>query len=428
MQKSKYRFEVLGIDPEDIRDEKSLAKALSFSAALWNNREAQEENKTNKWCVEENQSGIKVYIYPVDTSNVLTDYFDAAFSLKAECEDFDELESFRLRLLLHLKGTLKFKHIRILNDDISTYIANTLYPKINQVESMLRKYLVKFFIQRVGLDWWEATANKGMIEKVATRRSDRKDIFSNLVVSDVSLADFDDLGELIYKQSSGFNSPDKAVAKILTIASIEDLNEFKSELEGNYTKYFKEFFQDKSFEPKWKDLYKIRNKVAHQGTFYKNELDRGLELSESLKSIIKDAEAKIDELVFSVEEKVAIRATIEASITEQEKDAEEKDVSEIPGIKVVGKMNIEDTPYPSDYHGKFLVITEEELIYELKRVQEIEDKAYIGLKWFVATYLANKGYSIGLTFSLINILHDRNTVEIYKIDNKPYDITAVRLK
>jgi hypothetical protein len=42
-------------------------------------------------------------------------------------------------------------------------------------------------------------------EKINLRKNNGK-IFSQLVDTDVTLIDFDDLGELIYKQTSGFTT------------------------------------------------------------------------------------------------------------------------------------------------------------------------------------------------------------------------------
>ena len=53
------------------------------------------------------------------------------------------------------KGKLQFTNIRILRDDISTKIANEIYPLINRVENLLRRYLIKFFTRKIGVDWWE---------------------------------------------------------------------------------------------------------------------------------------------------------------------------------------------------------------------------------------------------------------------------------
>lgn len=303
-----------------------------------------------------------------------------------------------------------------------------MYPEVNRIENLLRRYLTKFFIQRVGLEWWEATATKSMVDKVMIRKSDRKDEFSQIADTDVSLADFDDLGELIYKQSSGFNNPEKVVGKIVSIKSIEELQSFQTELQGNYTKYFKEYFKDKGFESQWKEIFKIRNKVAHQGIFYKAELDRGMELSKSLSEIILDAENNIDEIVFSIEEKEAIRnATIEAvtddKITKKEEDEENNVKQNVRGLKILGKIEL------PEYRRRKLIyqaIEESELLEELDNC--LKTNSYVGLKWFVTDHLAALNFSIGLSYSLVNILVDKGKIEIYDITDGEYPIKALRKK
>jgi uncharacterized protein with HEPN domain len=433
MSQPLYTFELFCIDPDDIRSEQALAKALVFSSNLWNNNEPKETQQRGRWHVTEEKSKITIRIKSVDTSKVLTDYIETAYIIQVECPDFDDTESFRHRLLHHLRNTLNFKYIRILVDDISTTIANHLYPEINKVESMLRRYLTKFFIQRVGMDWWEATATKTMIEKVKIRKGNKFVDFDDFVESDVNLADFDDLGELIYKQSSGFNNPDKVIQKLLDIGTLEDLQNLKSELQGNYTKYFKAFFQDKFFEPKWKELYRIRNKVAHHGTFFRSELDKGLNLSQDLMEIIETAENSIDEIVFSIEEKEAIRnATIEAintSSTEEKNEPNketEQSSNKLPGLKIVGKISLPGLG--TRFSTRERVITEEQLVEELREAEANKYTTYIGLKWFVTTFLYNKGYSVSLSYSLVNILIDKNKIELYEItSNDGYPIRAIRV-
>lgn len=424
-----YVFEILCIDPQDVKNELSLVKALGFSSQLWNNNIPREINQKGRWTLVDDKSKIALGIKQVDTSKVLTDYFEAAFLLRAESENFDDLEAFRIRLMRHVRHTLKFNHIRLLLDDVSTYIANKLYPEINKVENLLRKYLTKFFVQRVGLNWWEATATRVMIEKVKSRQTERfRDEISELADLDVSLADFDDLGELIYKQSSGFNNPEKIISKLLTLSSIEEMNALQLELQGNYTKYFKEFFQDKNFEPKWKELYRMRNKVAHQGTFYRSEMERALELVGVLTRIITEAENKIDEIVFSIEEKEAIRnATIEATRIEEAAEGEKSNGSYfrggLQGLKVVGKIDLAP-PKP-----RLQFITEIELINALEDAEESKFNSFVGLKWFVTIFLFNRGYAIPTSYSLLNILIDKGAVEIYdvKVHEGGYDIKAIRL-
>lgn len=231
---------------------------------------------------------------------------------------------------------------------------------------------------------------------------------------------------MIYKQSSGFNNPEKVVNKIISISTLEDFEAFKTELQGNYTKYFKEFFRDKDFESKWKELFKIRNKVAHHGVFYKVELDRGKELSNSLSKIIQDAENNIDEIVFSVEEKEAIRnATIEAIENADISPLinQESEPTKLSGLKILGKIEIPESY--QRYTGSYNAITEDELLNELINCEKT--RQYVGLKWFVTQHLADKSYSIGLSYSLVNILADKNKVELYDIQEE-YSIKAIKTK
>ena len=115
-----YVFEILCIDPQDVKNELSLVKALGFSSQLWNNNIPREINQKGRWTLVDDKSKIALGIKQVDTSKVLTDYFEAAFLLRAESENFDDLEAFRIRLMRHVRHTLKFNHIRLLLDDVST--------------------------------------------------------------------------------------------------------------------------------------------------------------------------------------------------------------------------------------------------------------------------------------------------------------------
>ena len=424
-----FLFEILCIEPQDndIQTEHAMVKALAYSSKLWSGNEVIEVNTQNVYGLTDNKAGISLFLKTLDTSKMLTDYSDSAFILYIEGTQFKTLETFRLRLVRHLKTTLNFLHIRILTDDISTFIANELYPKINKVESSLRRYLTKFFIQRVGINWWEATATRMMVEKIKLR-GDRSDEYTDLVNEDVSLVDFDDLGELIYKQTSGFNQPEKIIDNIIHIKSYEDLLIFQNELQGNYTKYFKEFFQDKYFEQRWKELHRIRNKVAHQRTFFQYYLERGSELTDALLQIIYEAEGKIDEIVFSIGEKDAIRqATIDAVYDYQSEDGLNKEDIDtdidfrggLRGLKVIGKITI---PLRDKY------ITEQLVIDELEDAIDKKYTHFVGLKWFVTSFLKNKGYVVATSYSVINILIAKGDVELYEIKSPDgYVIKALRI-
>lgn len=455
-----FTFELLCIDPEDISNQEAFVHAISYSKEVWNGKSPIITHDSDGNFYIRGEEAMIVNIIPVDTSKILTDLVEAAFVLRVESKYFENLEGFRQRLLRHLRDNLKFAHIRILKDDISSEIANQLYPKINAVENLLRRYLIKFFFQRVGMNWWDVTATPKMIDKVKSRQRNRSNQFSHFINSDIEFADFDDLGLLIYKQSTGFNDPEKVLEMLDSIDSMEGLNELKGNLQGNYTKYFKKFFRDKDFEKQWKEMSRIRNKVAHQATFFHSELKRGKELSAMLTRIITDAEQHIDEIVLSLKEKKAIHQAAAEVVQEEEREAEQQaqqDGTTITGVrapvehapteskpstvdsdnrvkligpKILGKIKLEHKvkTYHKTAAPGFIVITEEEMIQELETALDLNYTDYVGLKWFVTQFLANKGYAIGTTYSLINILIEQATIVLYEKESpEGHSIKAVRL-
>ena len=436
---SHYSFELLCLDAPGISSESKLARALSFGP-MWDDADPVIKTAKGTLRIDEPKAGISVSVYPVDTSFMLTDYQESAFVIAAESKDFEVLEKFRLPLLEHIRGKLEFSHVRILDDTVSTEVANQLYPKINRVESRLRRYLSKFFIQRVGLNWWKLSATRIMSEKVKTRRDQLTDKMSKLVEMDVNLVDFDDLGELIYKQTTGFNNTEAMVAKVLEIKTYAELKELQGELQGNYTKYFKKFFQDKHFKHKWQELYRIRNKVAHHGTFYAKELERGERLCTDLLEIIMDAESQIDKLVFSVEDKQAIREAVNDQIEQEQEDAEFEPAeaeaeghngkppgptiyrAKVTGPKIIGRIEL-----PKDR-------SREKALDEPTMLDLLENECckgyndYVGLKWFVTQHLADKGFAINSSYSLANVLIDQGKIEMYDVENSHgYTVKAIRV-
>jgi uncharacterized protein with HEPN domain len=433
MENQSYVFEILAIDKNgqtNITGSKNLLHAMIFSESLWKTPDIIENHETYR--IEDKEQSLSLKLHAIDTSQVLNDVIESAFLIKITGTDFDQIENFRIRFLLHLKNKLGFNNIRILTDDISATICNELSPMINQVENLLRRYLVKFFIQKIGTDWWELTAPKSMIEKVKIRKNNEK-TFSSMVDIDVTLIDFNDLGELIFKQTTGFNKPEIIIQKIMETITLNQLQDLKDEMQGNYTKYFKEAFRDNQFESKWKMLAEIRNKVSHNWLFVNEDREITTQLCDSLVTIINDAESKIQEFSFSIDEKMAIRnITIEA-ISDQETEVKEKTLEKL-GIKVVGKIDLPDEPadeYFDDQMNSYKIISEEDLMKELEIAEGSlvkHNMKYVGLKAFVTKILGNKGYAYGPTYSLVNILRDQGVVEIYDVEdeNSFYTVKAIK--
>lgn len=422
MTKKDYIFELLIIDPNgnsEIQSTKSLLYGLLSTEKLWESPEEIDE-KGNKYIKDKNLS---LRIKPVDTSSVLYNLYESAFIIKVKSNDFEKVEKFRYPLVLHLKSRLRFDHIRILTDDISTEISNKIYPLINELENILRRYLAKFFTQKVGLDWWKQAVPDKVIEKTKLRQ-DNETVFSKIVETDMTLIDFNDLGEIIYKHKLGFNKPENLTDKILSINSEEELQKLKQDLDGNYNRFFKQHFKDFNFDKKWKQLFQLRNKVAHNNLFIKPDLDTASELYSEIKDIILNAENKIDEFRFSVEEQEAMIKTSNALLESENKDNLPSPIN----LKVVGKIDL-----PTKLDNSFEIISEEELLKELVRAEEslkFKNLTFIGLKSFVTNVLGNKGYSYGPTYAQINVLKDKGKIEIYDIEDEDFSnwpVKAIRI-
>jgi hypothetical protein len=358
----------------------------------------------------------------VNTNSVLTDLVESAFILKVKSKKFESLEAFRKPLLIHLKNRLSFNNIRILKDDISTRIANEIYPLINNVENTLRRFIAIFFTQKIGVDWFNLTVPQ-LIKNKITNRKNNEVVFAPLIDNDVTLIDFDDLGEIIYKQNTGFNTQENILEKIMSVSTADELSIFKQEVQTNYTKYFKDSFQQHGFDKKWKDLFNIRNKVAHNNLFVTTDLESAKSLETELIKIIKDAESNINSFKLSVEEQQSI---LQATITSDKEYRQTNEEQDVAGVKVVGKMDL------SAYEEPVSVITEDELIKLLKTAEKSgQTKGYkfIGLKSFVTKYLPQKGYyATSISYSMINILKEKSKVEIYDVHDDEYGIVkAIKL-
>ena len=422
MKNKNYNFELLIIDPNgnsEIQSQNSLLHGLLSTEKLWDTPREVDNIKEQKTIQD---GDISLQINPIDTSSVLYDLYEAAFLLKLSSDNFDRLEKFRYPLIIHLKGRLRFDHIRILTDDISTEISNGIYPLLNEIENTLRRYLAKFFTQKIGLDWWKQAVPNKVIDKTKLRHDNEK-IFSKLVETDLTLIDFNDLGEIIYKHKLGFNKPENLVDKILSIDTQEDLSKLKLDLDSNYNRFFKTHFKDFNFDKKWKLLFQIRNKVAHNNHFVKQDLETAQELFKELKEIILNAESKIDDFKFSVVEQEAM---IKSSTTKTERLEEDEIEKETTGVKILGKIDL-----PKQLENNFSIITEEELLIELERAEENisrKNMTFVGLKSFVTNILAPKGYSYGPTYAQINVLNDKGLIELYDVENEysNWPVKAVR--
>lgn len=426
-----YIFELLAIDKDgaaSITREDSLVRALLFSEDLW--IEAKEEKIDGVSRIYDKEQGVEVKYQIIDATSILNESISSAFTIKIKCDDFNVLEAFRNDFLVHLKSKLKFSNIRILKDDITSSFSVKLFPLINKLENLLRSFIIKFNTQKVGLDWWNATAPKHLIDKVNNRKKFDKTL-NTYIDLDIDLIDFEDLGELIYKSASNVSN-ENILSKILEINTIEELDSLKKELQKSDVRGFKDIFIENNFEKNWKRLIEIRNKAFHNIYLTNDEFVEAQEIVNNLCTLIESVDSKIKDFNFTHEEKEALKKATSEKIVKEDyppiTDPSKMD------IKVLGKIDLTD--YDKKNAIKAMasnkIITVEELKKELEyseRIASLKGHKFISLKFFVTKILADKGFAIGPTYSIVNILRDQGEINIYDYEDgtQVFPVKAIKL-
>lgn len=419
------KFELLCIDQQGkvkFKKTKNFILSLSTIESLWTSEPSISEDSLE---INDNNQKIKVSVQPFDTSKmVMGDRFSSAYYIVLEGE-FDNIEPFRIKLIDQIRD-FGFDHRQILIDDVSNQIAVDTYPLINSIETLLRKYIVKFFITKIGTNWWSIVISTDNQKNAKSKRGNEV-VFTNTskVIADVTLLSFEQLGKIIYGQSSIFTNIQDVLGKV---QAAEDLESLKKELlEGSYAKYFKDTFEQNDFQKKWENLNFIRNKVAHNNYFVQKDFDLASELCHKLTQIINNAHTSIDALILSIADKEAVmRKANDNEIEKEEKQLEQQEgrINEELEDSLIKSINTDSVIH------QHLVLNEKDLISKIRECSKLKEFGeFIGLKSFVRDYLGHEGYSLNSSYALINLLADKGKIEIYQVPN-PYgefDTTAIKL-
>jgi hypothetical protein len=209
--------------------------------------------------------------------------------------DFSLLESLRPVLLVEMSTLFKQKYC--LQDEISREISRISYPLINEIENLLREYLLRFFVKKVGSQWWKFNSNDTLNKKSKNHGNSRA--FTNLLDMEIYNIDFVDLKELVTGNFKKISNIDVVNALDIILERKEDpnkveekINKLKENFLGNWEKFFKNQIGMSNFEVIWKDLYDIRCMVAHNSLMtlnnFKDLVEKYEIIQPNLKEIIKN--------------------------------------------------------------------------------------------------------------------------------------------
>jgi hypothetical protein len=247
-----------------------------------------------------------------------------------------------------------------------------------------------------------------------------------LVDTNIELLELEELGEIINHPNQYFLNS-FVISRLQEIESMEELEELKEELEGQDEHPFEQAFTQKYFAEKWGTLVSIYKKTKRNQLLHPNDLSVAEQAYETLMRMINDAYKYVS-------------GEMDEDSGEEESNAESGESAKDwrSDSSSLGNEAMENDRFSKEefedlepIKRNLKIITEDEIIEELKATEAIveqTDMRYIGLKNFVTKILANKGYSIGPSYALVNILNEQGMVEIYDyIDpHNPYPVKAVR--
>lgn len=231
----------------------------------------------------------EISLNKVDNKN--TSVFHIIFSINKVSNKFREmLKSFRKIVGVFLKD-----NILLIWDGISFEWFKDLYPRIYNIENSLRKLISKFMLINLGIGWHKSSVPKDVKDSI---KQENYHLSQNILYE----VDFIQLANFLFKPYSikePQNLPD-ILSDIIENGMDEDKkNEILDFLpKNNWDRYFSELVEIESeqLNKKWKKLYEIRNKVAHNKSIVLEEYETAKKLCEELDTIINKAIKNIDKI------------------------------------------------------------------------------------------------------------------------------------
>ncbi|WP_199465309.1 HEPN domain-containing protein [Vibrio sp. bablab_jr001] len=251
-----------------------------------------------------------------------TEMFDLMIESKKNEHDIDNLSKLlrEIRTIVsNQQGTLT-----PVFDGVSAYYAEKAYPVVHNIENLMRKLYTKFTLIQLGPKWIDSIP-KDVAGAPKLQQSGHNPLydFDFITINDLLFTDYPSkqIDSTVLKDiKQGKLSPEEIENYIPT---------------SNWERYFTELVEceSKYLQKRWKQLYELRNKIAHNKLFTKSDLDNVKKISEEVKSKLIPALEKISSVNIP---EIALPASKEA-------DAVEGELCKKEVVAVDGKQEDEQT-------------------------------------------------------------------------------------
>ncbi len=211
-----------------------------------------------------------------------TEMFDLVIESKKNEHDIDNLS----KLLREIRTIVSNQQgaLTPVFDGVSAYYAEKAYPIVHNIENLMRKLYTKFTLVQLGPKWIDSIpTDVGGKQKLPPNGHNPLYDFDFITISDLLFTDYStkQIDSVVLKEiKQGKLTPEEIETYIPT---------------SNWERYFTELVEceSKYLQKRWKQLYDLRNKIAHNKLFTKSDLDNVKKVSEEVKSKLVPALEKI---------------------------------------------------------------------------------------------------------------------------------------
>ncbi|WP_291725863.1 hypothetical protein [Bernardetia sp.] len=226
---------------------------------------------------------------------------DKFYTIDVNLDDKDDIKQscdFREELIYFCKQNMEFESVILVSDDISKKIGQLIFPLIQDIESLGRKFLAEFFYTQKGTNWLEQERSLSDNAKSQIKERHKEEISSKkelrgFVLADSTLMfiDFRHISDIIMSSEHHFSVKEL----IGRIRGASDISSLQDQIKTTHEQFFQQFFE-KKFEEKWTYIGKIRNAVAHMRYLHIKDYEKTLEIKEELLSIFNAATRELSSL------------------------------------------------------------------------------------------------------------------------------------
>ena len=220
------------------------------------------------------------------------------FHIKFNCENGEKIDEFTelLRAVRSLLFKAADKQPQTLWDDLSFYYAQKSYPLIHEIENLMRKLITKFMLTNVGLGWIKDAIPEDLKEDLNKKRTISFEDNYNYLYE----IDFIQLANFLFDEYRTIDAK-SLIEKLKGATSVEEIS--IDELKGfipksNWDRYFSGYVdcEDSYLRNRWKDLYKLRCKIAHNNAVSKSDYAQVVKLVNDIKPKLEKAIDNLDKV------------------------------------------------------------------------------------------------------------------------------------